>query len=170
MLAGSSGRTALIDASNSAAYRARYEDLLGDLLDDVHHNFAIVGAGGDVEEDQLVCALLIIEACQLSRVARVANVDEAHPFYDSASIDVQAGYYALRKHGKSRTLLSHDDHVVLVVHIMPGCQPKTDLLCRLDQLGLVQPVSHRGSVLRAFPVPLQDREPAAFAQTSVSIT
>jgi hypothetical protein len=46
---------------------------------------------GDVEEGDLVGALLVVAARHLDRVAGIADVDEAHALDDPAGVDVQAG-------------------------------------------------------------------------------
>ena len=46
---------------------------------------------GDVEEDDLVGALLVICVGQVDRVARIAQVDEVHALDDAPVLHVQAG-------------------------------------------------------------------------------
>ena len=52
---------------------------------------ALVGARGDVEEDQLVGALGVVARRLLHRIARVAQRLEVHAFHHPAAGDVEAG-------------------------------------------------------------------------------
>ena len=83
------------DIPQTAAYRKRYEDLLGHLLDHIHDNVAVVGACGDVEEHKLIRALLVVEAREVGGVAGVPYVHEAHALDHSALVYVEARDYAL---------------------------------------------------------------------------
>ena len=58
--------------------------------DDVEHGVAPVLRGGDVEERQLVGALLVIALRELHRVADVAKVLEVDPLDDPTVVDVEA--------------------------------------------------------------------------------
>ena len=51
---------------------------------------ALLVAGGDVEEHQLVGALGVVARGQLHGVARVAEADEVHALHDAPVVDVQA--------------------------------------------------------------------------------
>src|SRR6185437_12924988 len=75
------------------------EDLIGGPLDDVDHGCAVVGAGGDVQKNQLVGALGVIKGGELDRIAGVAQLNELDPLDDPASGDVQTGNNASREHG-----------------------------------------------------------------------
>ena len=86
----SSSRMSATDA-DAAADRQRDEDLVGGPRDHVDHRPPAVGAGGDVEEDQLVGALGVVEGGQLDRVAGVSQVDELDALDDPAVGDVEAG-------------------------------------------------------------------------------
>ena len=67
------------------------EDLLGDAGHDVDHRLAGVGAGGDVEEDELVGALGVVAGGQLDRVAGVAQPDEVDALDDPAGVTSRQG-------------------------------------------------------------------------------
>ena len=82
------------DGAQPAAYAERYEYLLGYLCDYVDHCVPGLGGRPDIQEDQLVCAFLIIEGGQLDRVSGVAQVGKAGAFDDTAFGYVQAGYNA----------------------------------------------------------------------------
>ena len=57
---------------------------------------------GDVEEDDLVGAGLVVDRRHLDRVAGVAQVHEVDALDDAALVDVEAGYDALHQHRRSR--------------------------------------------------------------------
>ena len=54
--------------------------------------------GGDVEEDDLVGALVLVARRQLDRVAGVADVHELDALDHAALVDVEAGDDALEQH------------------------------------------------------------------------
>ena len=60
---------------------------------------AIVARRRDVEEYDLVGALLVIALRKLDRVARVAQVHEIHALDDAPVFHVHAGNHSLGKHG-----------------------------------------------------------------------
>ena len=64
---------------------------LGDAPHHVEHDLAAFVAGADVEEDQLVGALLLVAARHLDRIAGVAQVEEVDALDDPAAVDVQTG-------------------------------------------------------------------------------
>jgi hypothetical protein len=67
------------------------EDLAGDLLDHMHHGFAVVGTGGDVEKGDFVRALLVVAAGDFHRIAGIADFDELDALDHPATIHVQTG-------------------------------------------------------------------------------
>jgi hypothetical protein len=79
----------------------RDEDLRRHRLDDVQDHVAPVAGGRDVEEGQLVGALLVVARGDLHRVAGVAQLDEVDALDDPAAGDVQAGDDALGQHQAS---------------------------------------------------------------------
>ena len=87
------------DRPHSSTNRQRDEDLLGDLLDDVDHDIAVLSARGNVEKDKLVRSLSIIEGGQLSRVAGVTDIDERNTLDDTTAVDIQAWDDAFGQHG-----------------------------------------------------------------------
>ena len=66
----------VLDRAHAAADGQRHEALLGGAADHVEQSVAIVGRGGDVEEGQLVGALLVIDAGLLHRIAGIDQIDE----------------------------------------------------------------------------------------------
>ena len=74
------------------------EHLFGDPGHDVDHGLPGVGAGRDVEEDQLVGALGVVAGGQLDGVTGVAEADEVDALDDPAGVHVEAGDHA---HGNS---------------------------------------------------------------------
>ena len=61
------------------------------------HGVALVGRRGDVEEAELVGALLVVAPRGLHRIARIADVDEPDTLDDPPGVDVEAGDDALRE-------------------------------------------------------------------------
>ena len=59
--------------------------------DDVEDRVAVLVAGGDVEEGELVGAGGVVGPRLLDRIAGVAQVDELHALDDAAVLDVEAG-------------------------------------------------------------------------------
>ena len=64
---------------------------VGGALDDLDHRIAAVGAGGDVEKDQLVGAFTVVEGGELHRVTGVAKIEKLDALHDAAIGDVEAG-------------------------------------------------------------------------------
>ena len=69
-----------------------------DALDHVVEQAARLDARADVEERELVGALLVVAARDLDRIAGVAQVDEVDALDDPALGDVEAGNDALGEH------------------------------------------------------------------------
>ena len=80
----SSRRTSATRA-HAAADGERDEHLRRHRLDDVQDQVAAVAGGGDVEEGQLVGALLVVARRDLDRVAGVAQLDEVDALDDAAA-------------------------------------------------------------------------------------
>ena len=89
----------VVHRAHAAAHGERDEDLRGHRLDDVQDQVAPVAGGGDVEEGQLVGALLVVARGDLHRVAGVAQFDEVDALDDPAAGDVEAGNDAFGEHG-----------------------------------------------------------------------
>jgi hypothetical protein len=79
----------VVDAADAAADRERDEHLLGGAAGDVDDRVACVGRCRDVEEDDLVGALLVVAGRELDRVAGVDQVDEVHALHDAPGVHVQ---------------------------------------------------------------------------------
>ena len=88
----------VLDRAHAAADRERDEDLRGHRLDDVQDQVAAVAGRGDVEEGELVGALLVVARGDLDRVAGVAQLDEVDALDDAAGGDVEAGNDAFGEH------------------------------------------------------------------------
>ena len=95
-------RLGVRDGANPAADRERDEDVVGAAARQLGDGVALLVRGGDVEEDDLVGALLLVADSQLDRVARVADVDEVGPLDDPSPVDVEARDDALEDHGYTR--------------------------------------------------------------------
>ena len=74
--AGEQQRADILDGAHAAADGQRHEAGLGGARDDVEHDAAVLVAGGDVEEAQLVGAGRIIGHGRLDRIAGIAQIDE----------------------------------------------------------------------------------------------
>ena len=59
----------------------------------------LVAGGGDVEEGQLVGALLVVAGGDLDRIAGVAQLDEVDALDDAPGGHVEAGNDAFGEHG-----------------------------------------------------------------------
>lgn len=79
------------EGAEAAADGEGHEALFGGAGDDVVHDAATVGGGGDVEEDEFVGALGIVGAGAFNGVAGIAKFEELHALYDAAGVDVEAG-------------------------------------------------------------------------------
>src|SRR2546427_7832323 len=86
----------------AAAHREGNEHLRRDLFDDVQDQFALVRARGDVEERQLVRALLVVAPRDLDRIACVAQAYEFDAFDDAPAVDVETRNNPLGEHGRDR--------------------------------------------------------------------
>ena len=88
----------VVGVAHTAPHREGDEDLLGGAGHDVDDGVAGVGAGGDVEEDELVGTFGVVAGRQLDGVAGVAQTDEVHALDDAAGVDVEAGDHTGAKH------------------------------------------------------------------------
>src|SRR5256884_4620731 len=79
-------------------FRSRHVDALGRAPRDLEHDLAGLVRGRDVEEDELVGALRVIRERGFDRVARVAQVHEAHALDDATVLDVETRDDPLREH------------------------------------------------------------------------
>ncbi len=105
--AGQHQRAHVLDGAYTAADRHRHEALLRRARHHVEQDGALLVAGGDVEEAELVGAGRVIGARRLHRVAGVGQVDEAHALDDAAVLDVEAGNDAgLEGHAASRSAIN----------------------------------------------------------------
>src|SRR5690606_20358094 len=67
------------NGANATAHGQGNEHLLGDALDGVHGGVALLMGGGDVEEGDLVRALVVVAPGDLHRVAGIADIDKVDP-------------------------------------------------------------------------------------------
>ena len=89
----------VLGGAHAAAHRERHEAALGGALDDVEDGVAVLVAGRDVEEAQLVGAGRVVGGGRLDRIAGVLQVDEVDALDDAAVLDVEAGDDADLEHG-----------------------------------------------------------------------
>ena len=82
-----------------------------------------VGAGGDVEEDDLVGALGVVAGGQLDRVAGVDQVDEVDALDHPAGVDVEAGDHPDAAHAAIASSTVKQPVVEGLAHDRPG-QPR----------------------------------------------
>ena len=76
--AGQQQAADVLDRAHAAAHGERHEALLGGAADDVEDRVAVLVAGGDVEEGELVGAGGVVDPGLLDRIAGIAQVDELH--------------------------------------------------------------------------------------------
>ena len=89
----------VLDRAHAAADGERHEAALGRALDDVEDGVAVLVAGRDVEEAQLVGAGRVVGGGRLDGIAGVDEVDEVDALDDAAVLDVEAGNDADLEHG-----------------------------------------------------------------------
>ena len=94
----------VLDRSHSAPDGQRHEAALSRLLDDVQDRVAILVAGGNIEEAQLVGAGLIICGGGFDRIAGIDKIDEVDALDDASVLHVEAGNDASFEHGVRRAL------------------------------------------------------------------
>ena len=91
----------LLDAAHAATDGEWHECPPGGPADGVEHGATSLVRGGDVEEDDLIGALVRVSLGQLGRIALVSQVDEPGPLDDTTSIDVQARDDASGEHQRA---------------------------------------------------------------------
>src|SRR6516164_7508251 len=89
----------VLDGAHPAADGERHEAGFGGAPHHVEDDVAVLVAGGDVEERELVGAGGVIGDRRRNRIAGVAQIDEFHAFDDTAVLDVEAGNDANLEHG-----------------------------------------------------------------------
>ena len=89
----------VLQLAHAAADGERHEHRLGRARHHVEDDLAPLVRRRDVEEGQLVGALLVVALRDLDRVAGVAQADEVDALDDAAVLDVEAGDDALGQHG-----------------------------------------------------------------------
>ncbi len=77
--------------ANAAADGQGEENLVSHPAHHLGGGLAALGAGGDIEEDQLIGAHAVVNAGVFDGIAGIAQVDEAHAFDDPPIFDIQAG-------------------------------------------------------------------------------
>jgi len=88
--AGAQQRVRVVERAHAAAHRERREDDVGRAANDVEQDGPLVGGGRDVEEGDLVGAVLVVATRALDRIAGVAQADEVDPFDDAPLLHVEA--------------------------------------------------------------------------------
>src|SRR5690606_5920054 len=81
----------VLHVAHATADGQRNEYLTGHALDGVQCGVAVVDAGGDVEEGNLVGTLLVVAPGDLHRVAGIADVLELDALDHAAVVHVEAG-------------------------------------------------------------------------------
>src|SRR5690606_19158542 len=92
----------VLHVAHATADGQRNEHLAGHALDGVQCGVAVIDAGGDVEEGDLVGTLLVVASGDLHRVTGIADVLELDALDHAAVVHVEAGNDAFGKgHGNS---------------------------------------------------------------------
>ncbi len=120
----------VLHAAHPTAHGQRDEHLAGHALDGVQGGVAVVDAGGDVEEGDLVGALLVVAAGDFHRVAGVANVLELDALDHAAVVHVEAGNDAFGQ-----------GHGFLRKRLIQAAGFKLQVACRVDRASPI----HRSS-------------------------
>ena len=137
--------------AESAADGERDEHLLGHLLDDAKHDVAAVRACGDVQEHHLVGASRCCRTTASSAGSPASRMlTKLTPLTTRPLSTVQAGDYALGEHGG---LLSHYEHVVVVVQVVGGLDAEAELARHAADFRLVEAPVHGRTVLGGLLVP-----------------
>ena len=89
----------VFDDAHAATHGERDEHLVGDRLDHMQDDVARIAGRRDVQEGQLVGALLVIAAGDLDRVAGITQLDKIDALDDTAGGDVKTGNDAFGEHG-----------------------------------------------------------------------
>src|SRR5690606_3151244 len=85
--------------------RERNEHLAGDRFHGMDGGAAILAAGGDVEEGDLVGALVAVALGDFDGIAGIADIDELHALHHATVVAVETGDDAFGKtHGCSTEL------------------------------------------------------------------
>ena len=88
----------VINGADAATYGQRHEAALGGCLDNVENGVAVLVAGRDVEEAQLVGPRRVIGGSRLYGIAGIDQVDEVHTLHHTSILDVEAGNDAHFQH------------------------------------------------------------------------
>ena len=104
--AGFEQSTHVVGAAHAAADGQRHEAAFGRAGDHVEDRAALLVAGGDVEEAELVGPRLVVSGGGLDRIARVSEVDEVDALDDAALFHVEAGYDADLQHESTMPCLA----------------------------------------------------------------
>ena len=91
-------RSRIVFRPDAAADRQRNEDPLGHCGDRVGQRPPALERRGDVEDDDLVDALLVVSRRELGRIAGIPQALEVDALDDLAVPDVEAGDDSLRQH------------------------------------------------------------------------
>ena len=74
----------IVKRPQPASNGQREEELVGRPLDEVDDDAPLLLGSGDIEEDHLVCSLLVVAPGKLHRVAGIPEPKEVSPFYHPA--------------------------------------------------------------------------------------
>src|SRR5262249_50484463 len=88
----------VVEGADAAADGERHEQLFRDAADHVEQDRAALVAGADVEENELVGAVLLVAARDLDGVAGVAQLQEVDALNDAAAIYVETGDDSFGQH------------------------------------------------------------------------
>ena len=96
----------IVRGADAAAHGQRHEAVRRGALDHVDHRPPAMGAGGDVEKDHLVGALVVVADREFDGVADIAQpavlrAAELHPARHFTVVDVETGDDAFREHGEN---------------------------------------------------------------------
>ena len=84
----------ILDATHATADRQRNEDLTCGATHHVEHGATAILGSRDIQEGQLISALLAIAASQLHRIAGITEILKVDPLDDPPIVDIQARNHA----------------------------------------------------------------------------
>jgi hypothetical protein len=94
-------RLRVANGSDAAADREGNENVVGGTSGQGDDRLPPFVGGGDVEKDQLICALGVIPFGKLDRIASITQADEVGALDHAPGVYVKAGYYSFQDHGYS---------------------------------------------------------------------
>ena len=101
----------IVKGAESPAHGQRQEKLVCCPLDQIDDNSAFLLGRSDIEEYNLVCALLVIPPGQFNRVAGIAEAEKVCPLHHPAILQIEAGDDPSREHHRVQSLSAYTIYI-----------------------------------------------------------